>query len=259
MTAAGPLAGQIALITGASKNIGFATASAFAHAGADLVISSSTADTLQEAADRLREQTGRRVLPVVADARDAAAMTDLAHEGLSEFGRIDIVMNNALLVGKNPLQQTDSGQSVLEAPAELWTDGIDGYIHGPLALLRPVVPIMRENGRGSIINVLSTAVFSIVDGMGVYAVTKAAMWSWTQYLAAELAPDVRVNAISPGTVSASGELENEGHRPLLAKVPMRRMGAAAECARAALFLASEASSYTTGQVLHVDGGRVALK
>ncbi len=258
MSIAQSLEGQVALITGVSKNIGFATATAFARAGADLVVSSSTEDTLQQAADTLREQTGRRVLAVVADVRDPAAMADLGNEGLSMFGCVDVVMNNALLVAKSPLQQTDSGRSVLDAPIELWADGIDGYLHGPLALLRTLVPVMRESGRGSIINVLSTAAFRIVDGLGVYGVTKAAMWSLTQYLAAELAPDVRVNAICPGTVSASGEVELAGHRPLLAKVPMRRMGSAAECASAALFLASDASSYITGQVIGVDGGRVAL-
>nr|WP_170945387.1 MULTISPECIES: SDR family oxidoreductase [unclassified Rhodococcus (in: high G+C Gram-positive bacteria)] len=253
------MSGRVALVTGASKNIGLASAKRFAEAGADLIISSSTDESLQRAATALRTETGRRVVAVVADARDPASMGALAETSLSEFGRVDIVMNNALLVAKSPLQQRVESKSILTAPTDLWDEGFAGYIHGPLALLRPLVPVMEQSGRGSIINVLSTAAFSIVDQFGVYGVTKAAMWSLTQYLAAELAPAIRVNALCPGTISESGEIENEAHRPLLAKVPLGRMGAADECASTALFLASDASAYTTGQVIQVDGGRVALK
>jgi NAD(P)-dependent dehydrogenase (short-subunit alcohol dehydrogenase family) len=245
------------VITGASRNIGSAIAREFALAGADLVVSSRTRSDLDDIAADLRQRSGRRVVPVAADVSDTDAMAELAAQTLGAFDRVDVVVNNALLVAKSPLLAQPEARSVVTAPRALWEEGFDGYIHGPMRLLHGLLPAMPDPG-GSVINVISTAGFRIVDGLGVYGVTKAAMWSLTRYLAAELAPGIRVNALCPGTTSPDGEVEVEAHRPLLEKVPMKRMGAATEAAKAALFLAGDASSYTTGQVLFVDGGRVAL-
>jgi NAD(P)-dependent dehydrogenase (short-subunit alcohol dehydrogenase family) len=258
MTGAISLEGRVAVVTGGTRNIGLAIARAFAGAGADVLITGRSAASAGQVAAGLAAETGRQVIGKDCDVTAVDEMEGLGADVLELFGGVDVVVNNALVVAKSPAQEAELARSVLTAPRGLWDEGIDGYVHGPLALLRPLVPSMRERGKGSILNLVSSASFRIVEGLGIYGVTKGAMWSWTQYLAAELAPTIRVNAISPGTVSATGELEDEPHRALLQKVPLGRMGLADEVASGALFLASDASSYITGQVLHLDGGRVAL-
>jgi NAD(P)-dependent dehydrogenase (short-subunit alcohol dehydrogenase family) len=247
MAAQDDLRDRVALVTGATRNIGLAIAARFARAGADLVITGRNPDRLGRVVEELRDIGRGRVLGVAADITDTAAVTRLADAALGTFERVDIVVNNALVVAKEAAQSTPAGRTVLTAPQQMWDDGLAGYLHGPLTLLRHLVPPMTAHGAGSVINLVSTANFRIVEGFGVYGVLKATLWALTRYLAAELAPEVRVNALCPGTVSPSGTLDEAA-----------QMGRADEVAAAALVLASDASSYTTGQVIMVDGGRVSL-
>jgi NAD(P)-dependent dehydrogenase (short-subunit alcohol dehydrogenase family) len=245
------LNGRVAVITGATRNIGLATAREFARAGADLVISARSADTLHQVAAELEELGPGRVVPVTGDVTVADDLDRLASSALDSFGGVDVLVNNALVVMEH--------DSILDASDTEWEKGLRGYIQGPLRLIRTLAPSMAERGQGSIVNLVSTAGFMPVAGLGAYGVMKSAMWTLTRYLAAELAPQIRVNAVCPGTTSPDGTTEGrETWERLIKIVPLRRMGGPEESAKPVLFLASSASSYTTGQVIFVDGGRVGL-
>ncbi|MFV0307481.1 MAG: SDR family NAD(P)-dependent oxidoreductase [Desertimonas sp.] len=245
------LGGRVALVTGATKNIGLATARALAEAGADLVITARTAERLAEVTAELTALGRGRVLGVPGDVGDPSSIDELVGLITEHFGGADVVVNNALVTVPTPT-------SILDASDADWDVGVDGYIKGPLRLLRGLVPAMRERGHGSIVNLVSTAGYSVVPGLGAYGTAKAAMWMMTRYLAAELAPQIRVNAVCPGTTTEAARHSSAIWDEILPLVPLGRMASPDETARAVAFLASADSSYTTGQVLFVDGGRVSL-
>jgi NAD(P)-dependent dehydrogenase (short-subunit alcohol dehydrogenase family) len=145
---------------------------------------------------------------------------------------------------------------IVELELEDWDAPWRVNVMGPFLLAKGCVPMMVARGGGSIVNVLTTAAFLPLSPMAPYGVTKSALWTLTRYLAKECAPAVRANAITPGTTSADGSITFASWHTALPHVPLGRMGLAGETAEAALFLASDASSYTTGQNLFVDGGRV---
>ena len=242
------LDGRTALITGASRNIGAAISRAFAEAGAGLVINARTAAPLEACADALRERYGAPVLAVAADlsqpAERARLIETVARAGLE----IDVLVNNATGGGR-----PDRG---LETTPEQWRDALEVNVTAPFELSRAFVPGMQARGRGTIVNVLSTAAFAVVPPMLAYGAMKSALWTMTRYLARECAPAVRVNAICPGTVQEGGALKVPSWAQLLPRTALGRVGDPDELAAAALFLASDASSYTTGEVVFVDGGRV---
>jgi NAD(P)-dependent dehydrogenase (short-subunit alcohol dehydrogenase family) len=163
-------------------------------------------------------------------------------------GGIDVLVNNAASGGS-------PDTSLLTTP-ETWRDAVEVNLITPFELCRAFVPGMRARGRGAVINILSTAGFAVVQTRVAYGATKSALWTMTKYLARECAPEVRVNAICPGTVQEGGELKRPSWSKLLQLSALGRVGEPDELACAALFLASDASSYTTGQVIFVDGGRV---
>lgn len=237
------LDGRTALITGASRNIGAAIARAFADAGAALVLNARGAAGLEQLAGELR-QRGVPVTTVAADLAQAADRVRL----IERIGTVDVLVNNAASGGR-----PDSG---LATTPEIWREAMEVNVAAPFELCRALVPGMRQRGRGAVINVLSSAAFAVVPPMLAYGASKSALWTMTKYLARECAPEVRVNAICPGTVQEGGTLKVPSWSKLLPLTALGRVGDPSELAAAALFLASEASSYTTGQVLFVDGGRV---
>ena len=242
------LDGRTALITGASRNIGAGIARAFAEAGADLVVNARGAGPLDELAAALRERFAVHVTPIAADLAQPADRARLIAQIERQVGGIDVLVNNATSGGR-----PDTG---LETPPEMWRDAFEVNVTTPFELCRAFVPGMRARGRGTVINILSTAAFSVVPPRLAYGATKSALWTMTKYLARECAPQVRVNAICPGTVQEGGELKVASWSKLLPLTALGRVGEPDELACAALFLASDASSYTTGQVIFVDGGRV---
>jgi NAD(P)-dependent dehydrogenase (short-subunit alcohol dehydrogenase family) len=242
------LDGRTALITGASRNIGAAISRAFAEAGADLVVNARGAEALEAFAASVRERSGVRVTPIAADLSLASERARLMDDVRRRVGAIDILVNNATSGGR-----PGSG---LETTPQMWAGAIEVNVLAPFELCRAFVPGMRERGRGAVINVLSTAGFAVVPPMLAYGAMKSALWTMTRYLARECAPEVRVNAICPGTVQEGGQLKVPSWAKLLPLSALGRVGDPDELAGAALFLASDASSYTTGQVVFVDGGRV---
>jgi NAD(P)-dependent dehydrogenase (short-subunit alcohol dehydrogenase family) len=245
------LDGQVALVTGASRNIGAAIATAFAEAGSDLVLVARGADGLAAIAERLTgSHPGRRVLTITADLSVPEDIDRIAASALGEFGVVDTVVNNAATTG-TPAPSLEVADSAME-------DVFRTNVFAPFRVIQALAPAMLESGRGgSIINVLSGAGFLPVPRTLPYGASKAALWLMTRSLAVELAPSIRVNALVPGLVTDDGEPRYEGQQQMVeATVPFGRMGRADEVAGAAVYLASPAASYTSGAVIACNGARL---
>jgi 7-alpha-hydroxysteroid dehydrogenase len=242
------LTDHVAVVTGAGRGIGAATAVAFAEAGADVVISARTKADLDEVAEVVTA-TGRRALPVAADLSDVDTVTALAEAARAEFGRLDVVVNNLGGTYPRPLLDTETG--FLE-------EAFRFNVSTAHALTKAAVPLMLERGGGAIVNVSS--IMGRVAGRGflAYGTAKAALAHLTELTAYDLAPRIRVNAVSVGSVATSAldiVLTNDELRTKMERAtPLRRIGTAEEVAATILFLASPAGGYLTGKVLEVDGG-----
>jgi 7-alpha-hydroxysteroid dehydrogenase len=243
---------RVAVVTGAGRGIGAATAVGLAEAGADVVIAARTEADLEKVAGRV-EAAGRRAVVVPADLRDLEAVAGLAEAARREFGRLDVVVNNVGGTIPNALLDTD--------PAYL-EEAFHFNVSTAHALVRAAVPVMLDGGGplrgGAVVNISS--VVGRVSGRGylAYGTAKAALAHYTRLAARDLAPHVRVNAISVGSVMTSA-LEivtgDEAARSAMEQAtPLRRIGEAEEVAAAALYLSSPAGGYLTGKVLEVDGG-----
>lgn len=247
---AGQLTDRVALISGASRGIGRAMAELFAREGASVALVARSADGLDEVAHAINDAGGRS-LPLPADLTDPDATPRIIERTRAEFGTIDVLVNNA------------GGSSFMAPVADSRMSGVAKTMalnfDSTLRLIQAVVPGMVDQGRGSIVNVSSVTALRASPLLGHYGAAKAAVVSITQTLAVELgATGVRANALLPGWIAtdltdflrADDSLEES----LLDRVPMQRWGTADEIAQAALFLASDASSFMTGQSLIVDGG-----
>lgn len=248
-----PLEGQVALVTGGSRGIGFGVAKAFRAAGADVVISARKADGLAAArAELLASEGGGDVLDIVANAGEPDQAQECVDEAMYRFGRLDVLVNNA---ATNPYMGDLLG---LDLPRAEKTARVNQY--GMLAWTRCAWEAWMSAHGGVVINMASVGGMIVDPGIGYYNATKAAMLLLTRQLAYELGPKVRVNAIAPGVIKT--ELARavwEAREPILVeKLPLRRLGTVEDVANAALFLATSASSWMTGQTLVLDGGATAL-
>ena len=242
------LTDKVAVVTGAGRGIGAATAVAFAEAGADVVISSRTESQLEEVADRV-EQAGRQAAVVPADLSDVDAAARLAATARESFGRLDVVVNNV-------------GGTIPNAFMKTSTRYLEEAFHFNVttahALTRAAVPIMLQGDGGAVVNISS--VMGRVSGRGylAYGTAKAALAHYTRLAARDLAPRIRVNAIGVGSVETSAlefVLTDDATRTTMEQAtPLQRIGDPDDIAATALFLASPASAYLTGKVVEVDGG-----
>jgi NAD(P)-dependent dehydrogenase (short-subunit alcohol dehydrogenase family) len=247
------LSGKKALVTGASKGIGRAIALAYAEAGADVALVSRSADTLAEVAKEV-EALGRQAVVLPADLTDRDAATSTVTDAIEGLGHLDIVVNNA------------GGSNFLVEFKDLRLSGWDKIIRlnldSVMAVCHAVAPHLLERGTGSVINVASVAAKG-APFLAPYAAAKAGVVALTKTLAVEWAQaGVRVNALCPGWTATGlnrNLWEDEAtSEATIAGVPMRRWGTAEEMAHPAVFLASPAAAYMTGQVLFVDGGATAI-
>jgi NAD(P)-dependent dehydrogenase (short-subunit alcohol dehydrogenase family) len=250
MTTRFDLTGKVAIITGASRGIGQAIAKAYAEAGTKVVLSSRKAEGLNAAAESIRA-TGGEALAVTAHNGDKAALQALVKAAVEAYGRVDILVNNA---ATNPHFGT-----LLEAEDSLWQKTLEVNLMGNVWLTQAVVPLMKAQGGGKIINIASVNGLRPGRMQGIYSITKAAVINLTMTLAMELASEnIQVNAIAPGLVQtqfAQAIWENETLRAgVTARTPAGRIGQPGDIAGMALYLAAPASDWTTGQVFVVDGG-----
>jgi len=243
------LAGRTAVITGASRNIGAAVSMGFAAAGADLVLVARDGERLAAHAQAVRERSGRNVVEVAVDitAPEAPEMIESAARQLP--GVVDILVNNAFAGGSEDTP-------VIEAAESSWREVLEANLLAPVRLCARFAPALAASGRGAIINVVSGSGLLPTPGSGPYGASKAALWMTTRSLAVELAPAVRVNALCPGLTTADGRpIDHPAHRYLAPLIPLGRLARADELVGAAIYLASDAASYTTGELLIVNGGR----
>lgn len=245
MTGLFDLSGKIALVTGGSRGLGREMVLAFAQAGADVVIASRKLDACETVALEV-EKLGRKALPVAAHVGQWSDNDGLCEAAYKQFGRVDILVNNA---GMSPL-----APSLSETSEALFDKVIDVNFKGPFRLSSLIGERMMAGEGGVIINLSSTAAFIPQPHTVPYGGAKAAVNVMTVALAKAFAPKVRVNCIAPGpflTDVSTVWRENEAFRNSLA---LKRFGEPNEIVGTALYLASNASSYMTGQVLRVDGG-----
>ncbi len=246
------LAGKTALITGASRGIGEATARLFASQGAEVIISSRRQEALDELAAKINAEGHQgQVEPMACHIGNHDSVNQLLEKLTAKYEKIDILVNNA---ATNPF----FGE-LIETPDSMVEKTIDVNIKGYLMISQQVAKIMKKHGGGSIINTAS--INGVIPGMmqGIYSITKAAVISMTASMAKETARyGIRVNAVLPGltdTKFASALTKNEQLlKSILPMIPMARMAQPEEIAPAFLFLASDAASYVTGISLPVDGG-----
>ena len=247
------LQGKIAFITGASQGIGRATALRFAQEGATLVICARRENLIREVADDI-EKAGGKVQPLVLDVGDLAAYERAIKDAAARYGRLDVLINNAMDAAMSPLT---------EQSLEGWQRAFRINAEAPFVSTREAMKIMKAQGGGSIINVISIAGLRGVYGAAAYGASKAALQQFSVVAALEGAPfNVRVNTISPGVLETQGLWDNvHGDKNVAAaiakSIPMQRLGRPEDGANAALFLASDESAYVTGICLPVDGGKNA--
>lgn len=245
---------QVILITGASTGIGAALARAFGSAGARVVVHYNSSADEAAAVARDIEAAGGDTLIVQGDVSDPAQVERIIAQTMARFGTIDVLINNAgSLVQRQPVEAVSD---------TLYTSIMDINMTSVFQFCKQVVPIMRTQGRGNIINMTSIAGRNGGGGGSViYATSKAAVSTFTRGLAKELATEnIRVNAISPGVILTPFHeryTEPERLRQIVGTIPMGRAGTAEECVGTAFFLASDAmSGYVTGQIIEVNGGQL---
>ena len=262
------LEGKTALITGAGRGIGRAIAAVFAEAGADLVVASRTESELKETAAKV-DAFGRRCVKQPTDITNGDHLKRLVDTSLSAFGKIDILVNNAgmgMMKTTIPIPGAEKMRIAqlipdLNTPVtdSEWNTIWNTNVKAGYDLTRLVVPYMIKQNKGKIVNIVSTAAIKYTALQGLYPATKAAIVAITRGLANELARfNITVNCIGPGGVLTS-MLEKiykseDIRQTYLRSVPMRRLGEPREVGLLALYLASDASSYMTGQTLYLDGG-----
>jgi len=242
------LKGRVAVVTGAGRGIGAAIARALAEVGADVVIGARSADQLEAMAGEIRG-VGRRAVVVPGSLAERGGMQRLVDAGLAELGRIDVVVNNVGGSFPGPFLGTTE---------KAFDEAFRWNVTTAFNLTQLAVPAMLKAGGGSVINIASSTGRFHDRGFIAYGTAKAALCHFTQNLAADLAPRIRVNCIAPGAIETDAlglVLRNADlEKKLVEATPLKRVGRVEDIAAAAVYLASPASSYVTGRVIDVDGG-----
>jgi 7-alpha-hydroxysteroid dehydrogenase len=242
------LPGQVAIVTGAGRGIGAQTAKTYAEAGADVVLAARTKEQLDDVAEVVRG-FGRRALVIPCDVNENDAVEDIVAQTIAEFGRIDVVVNNAGGTMPRPFMDTTPGYLERAFHFNCTT---------AFVMTKAAAPHMLAAGSGAVVNI-SSAIGRLRDrGFVAYGTAKAALTHMTRLTAADLAPKVRVNAIAVGSVETSAleiVLDNQEIRDEMVRAtPLKRLGRPEDIAYCALYLASPAASFVTGKLFEIDGG-----
>jgi NAD(P)-dependent dehydrogenase (short-subunit alcohol dehydrogenase family) len=239
------LEGRIALVTGASRGIGAATACALDRAGARVALVARDDRRLAEAASNL---THRPAL-ITSDLRDASAPAEIARRVERDLGPVDILVNNAAAAARLPTSETN---------AALIDEILAVNVRAPLLLIAELAPTMAAGGRGSIVNLSSLSALVGTPHRAAYAASKGGLDAATRSLAIELAPAIRVNSVAPGVVDTDLWARNKAIPGVIERIeeqtPMRRWATPEDVADVIVFLASDAARFVTGETLSVDGG-----
>ena len=238
-----PLAGRVALVTGGAKRLGRAIALRLGRVGADLVVHYGQSESEAHATVAELESFGRRAVAIQADLTNLSAIRELFAKAANQFGRLDILVNSAA-----NFIQTDFAATT-EA---VWDASVDTNLKGPFFCSQAAAPLLKES-RGVIINMSDMGGILAWADFLPHSIAKAGVIHLTKGLAKALAPEVRVNAIAPGTITMPGDPKN-WETDFARRAPLRRTGTPAEIADAVLFLIR--SEFMTGQVLIIEGGRV---
>lgn len=257
------LTGRAAIITGGAGHIGFVMAEALAELGASVLLVDKSPEQCMEGAQRLRETYGVKALAHVVDLSDTKALGEVPEVAAQHFGRLDILINCAALVGSVDLQ---GWVTAFEAQdVAVWRDALEINLTAPFVLTQACTKLLAASGHGSIINVGS--IYGLVGpDWGLYADTtmgnpaaygasKGGLLQLTRWLATTLAPKIRVNAITPGGVYR--DTQEPFLSRYIARTPLGRMATEEDFKGAVAYLASDLSAYVTGQNLVVDGGWTA--
>ncbi|MEM5787124.1 MAG: glucose 1-dehydrogenase [Syntrophobacteraceae bacterium] len=244
------LGGKVSLVTGGGRGIGFGIAKALAGAGSDLMLVARSESQLRESAQSLSREFGRRVEILPADVSKSETVAHIVEETVARFGRIDILANNAGSNIRKPF---------LEVTEEDYEAVIRIQLKSAYFLAQAAAREMVKNGQGKIINLASLTSKIAVPNISVYGAAKGGIFALTKSMALELAPfGINVNAVAPGyvrtTMTEAAFQDSERYEWMLSRIPMKRFGTPEDIGNAALFLASPASDYITGEVVYVDGG-----
>jgi 3-oxoacyl-[acyl-carrier protein] reductase len=245
------LSGRAALVTGGSRGIGRACCEMLARAGARVAVHYFIETPSAERVALGIREAGGEAFAIDADLRDPRAAERVVDETVDQFGRLDVVVNNAGIWRRAPIDEMSDGE---------WRETVDLNLGGTFHVIRAAVPVMKTCGGGHVINISSTAGQRGEPFHAHYAASKGAVIALTKSLAVELAPHgIAVNCVAPGwteTDMTREVLEGPGAEAIHAAIPMGRAGSPEEIAGAVLFLASDLASYVTGEVVNVNGGAV---
>jgi NAD(P)-dependent dehydrogenase (short-subunit alcohol dehydrogenase family) len=247
------LAGRVAVVTGAGRGIGKAIALGLADAGADVVVAARTASDIEATASEVTAK-GRKALAVPTDVRQSDQVDNLVGKAVAQFGTIDIQVNNA-------------GGYFVASTMQLSEGGWDAIIRENLKSVflcsKAAAKVMMEHKKGTIISIASVVGFRAYSSNPAYGAAKAAIINFTKTLAIDLAPyNIRVNAIAPGFIATPGSVQllevDTVLKAMVDRIPLGRLGQPEEVAQGVVYLASDASSYVTGQTLLIDGGSASV-
>lgn len=242
------LSGKTAIVTGASQGIGLATATSLHGAGANVVINYFEDDNGQnrELATAAVEQLGSRAIALAADVRDLDQLATMNQQTVAQFGGVDILINNAGILRDRSFKKMSQTE---------WSDVIDTNLTGVFNSCKASLEFFNQGG--AIVNVASLSAVTGFFGQSNYAAAKAGVVTLTKVLSKELARQkVRVNAVAPGVVNTQmgQSIPEENRKAMLGNIPLNRFAEPSEIGDVILFLASDLSSYVTGQTIHVNGG-----
>ena len=240
---------KVAIVTGSTSGMGRAIAEMYAREGAKVVVTGRNEERAKAVVDKIKSE-GYEAIYVIADTSNIEATKVIFDKTMEAYGTVDILVNNA-----GSLSVEFSQTITLEE----WNNTFNVNVTSPLYLTKLVTPVMKEKGAGVIINISSIAGFAAHHGGVAYTSSKHAMNGLTKSLALELGPEIRVNAIAPGAIQtamldSAGGVESPAIKAMKEGAPLKKIGAPDEIATVALFLATEDSSFMTGQIIRVDGG-----
>ena len=240
-----PDSGRVAIVTGASRGIGYAIAEALVARGDRVTITGRSEDSLKEAVDRLGSD---RVLGIAGKAHDEAHQAETVERTIEAFGRVDFPANNA---GTNPVFGP-----IAELDLGVARKVFETNVISALGFAQQTYKAWQKEHGGAIVNISSVSGLSASPFIGAYGISKAAMVNLTQQLAAEMAPGIRVNAIAPAVVKTkfAAALYEGREEEAAAAYPLKRLGVPEDIGGAAAFLLSDAAAWITGQTLVIDGG-----